>query len=142
MELERCGCTAYQKRHLRSKPVLSDTGELYPAIIRSSTVIQIFSAESYEFSATLSSPGQVDKIAVSWCKIPKAHTGTTSIINLCSTIATCDPAKDILDLLKGDEDLSVLQRRASTRSNREAYQTVTHESLLNKTSRPLIDRRQ
>lgn len=72
----------------------------------------------------------------------KHNAGTTSIINLCSTIATCDPAKDILGLLKGDEDSYVLQRRASTRSTKEAYQTLTLESLMNKTSGLFLKHRQ
>ena len=69
-------------------------------------------------------------------------TGTTAITDLCSTIATCDTANDTLGLLKGEEDSYVLQRRVSTRSPREAYQTVTLESLLNKTSGLLLNRRQ
>ena len=56
------------------------------------------------------------------------------ITDLCSTISSCDPASDIFGLLEGDEDSYVLQRGAETRPPVKAYQTVSLESLLNKSS--------
>lgn len=69
-------------------------------------------------------------------------TGGTVITDLCSTIATCDPASNIFGLLEGDEDSYVLQRGAKRKPPGEAHQTVSLESLLNKTSGLLLDRRQ
>lgn len=69
-------------------------------------------------------------------------TGPTVITDLYSIISSCDPASDIFGLLEGDEDSYVLQRGAETRPPVEAYQTVSLESLLNKSSGYSLDRRQ
>lgn len=69
-------------------------------------------------------------------------TGPTVITDLCSTIYTCDPASNIFGLLEGDESSYILQRGAKTKPPGQAYQTVSLESLLNRSSGFLLDRRQ
>lgn len=69
-------------------------------------------------------------------------TGHRVVTDLCSTIATCDPASNVFGLLQGDEDSYVLQRGAKTRPPGEAYQTVSLETLLNRSSGFHLDRRQ
>ncbi|KAF6234848.1 hypothetical protein HO173_007068 [Letharia columbiana] len=83
---------------------------------------------------------------VSWTNTPPPvvdstprATGPTVITDLCSTIASCDPASNIFGLLEGDEDSYILQRGAKTKPPGQAYQTVSLESLLNRSSGFLLD---
>ena len=75
-------------------------------------------------------------------KSPDHITGTTVITNLCSTIAATNPAENVFGLLKGEEESYILERRANLQPPRKTYQTVSLESLLNKTSDLSLSRRQ
>ena len=67
------------------------------------------------------------------------------ITDLCSTLATYDPASSassVYGLLEGDKDSYVLRQGAKKKPPGKVYQTVSLESLLNRKSGFLLDRRQ
>lgn len=89
---------------------------------------------------------------VSWTNLPSPtaeaplqSTGPAVITDFCSTLATCDQASSassIVGLLKGDEDSYILRQGANAKPPGEVYQKVSLESLLNRSSGHLLDRRQ
>ena len=89
---------------------------------------------------------------VNWTNLPsvtaessRQSTRPAVITDLCSTLATYDPASSassIYGLLEGDQDSYVLRQGAKRKPPGQVYQTVSLESLLNRRSGFLLDRRQ
>ncbi len=68
--------------------------------------------------------------------------GPPEIFNLCKFVTACDPAEKTLGVLEGEEDSYLLRQGTKTKPPNEANQTVSLESLLNRSSGFRLDRRQ
>ena len=86
---------------------------------------------------------------VNWTNPPSPAAGSTHqtigpavITDLCSTIASCSPTNNIIGLLEGVEDSYILQRGARPKPPGDLHQSVSLESLLNRSSEFLLNRRQ
>ena len=72
----------------------------------------------------------------------RQHIRSIAITDLCSTIATCDPADNTFGRLAGEKESYILQRGAKTQWIGEAHETISLEDLLSKTSANPLNRRQ
>ena len=86
---------------------------------------------------------------VSWMNPPSSVADSmrqtaepTVITDLCSVIATSNPAQDVFGQLKGDDDSYVLRRGEKTKPQCEADLNVSLESPMNNESELRLNRRQ
>lgn len=139
-------------QHINNKVSGGNITLLVPQVSKSEVSLQVpkpplkSSMRNPSLSALPSRP------KVNWTNSPSAtaessHQSTRPavITDLCSTLATCDPdssASSVYGLLEGEEDSYVLRHGAKRKPPGQVHQTVSLESLLNKDSDLLLDRRQ